>query len=133
MKFLCLGYYDADRFDTLNQARRDAIERDSRPCDEALQNCRSMHSIALLEHRRSVSLRPGRDGRPRVTDGPFNGNGTAVGAFFVLEADCLEEAVRIASMHPAARLGDDLGFGVEVLPAQWYEMVARIEEPSGAR
>lgn len=124
MKFFCLGYYDADRFDTLNATQRDAIERDSRPHDEALQASGRLHSLAMLQHRGSVSLRPARDGRTVVTEGPFGGNGVAIGAFFTVEADCLEEAVRIASLHPAARLGEDLGFGVEVLPVQWHALVA---------
>lgn len=36
-----------------------------------------------------------------------------------LEADDLEDAVEIASLHPAARLGEEVGFAVEVRPIEF--------------
>jgi hypothetical protein len=60
-----------------------------------------------------VSVRPAK-GKPSVTDGPFAETKEQLGSFFLIEAKDMEEAVRIASMHPAARLGEQLGWGVEV-------------------
>lgn len=41
-----------------------------------------------------------------------------VGSCFIVEAEDLDQAVRIASLHPAAKWGDHPGFGVEVRPIQ---------------
>ncbi len=55
-------------------------------------------------------------GRPLVTDGPFVSTKEAIGGFFVIEADDLDEAIEIAARVPAARLGG----AVEVRPVQTY-------------
>ena len=67
------------------------------------------------------SIRP-VDGKPFVTDGPFRACNEQVGAFFVVVADNIEEAVEIASLHPSARLGHFFGGGIEVLPCESYEV-----------
>jgi hypothetical protein len=40
----------------------------------------------------------------------------AYGGLFIIEAQDLAEATRVASMHPGARLGEHLGWAVEVRP-----------------
>jgi hypothetical protein len=71
-----------------------------------------------LEHAaRAKSIRP-RDGKPFVTDGPFIETKEQLGSFFVVEADSIDEAIEIASLHPAARFGEEFGFGIEVRPIQ---------------
>jgi hypothetical protein len=49
-----------------------------------------------------------------VTDGPFIETKEQVGSFFIVEADNIDEAVEIASKHPAALLGEQYGWGIEV-------------------
>jgi hypothetical protein len=60
-------------------------------------------------------IRP-RNGKPMVTDGPFMETKEHVGGFFIIDAENLDEAVRIASLHPAAHLGEHAGWGIEVRP-----------------
>jgi hypothetical protein len=56
------------------------------------------------------------DGRTLTTDGPFVAVKEALGGFFLLEADNLDDAIELASRVPAARLGG----AVEVRPvAEW--------------
>ena len=43
-----------------------------------------------------------------------------VGGLFIIEADSPDEAVRIASMHPAAMLGEQGGWAVELIPLDFY-------------
>ena len=43
-----------------------------------------------------------------------------VGGLFIIEADSQEEAMRIASMHPAAQLGEEGGWAVELVPLDFY-------------
>ena len=68
---------------------------------------------------RTVTLRP-RGGRTQVTDGPYTEAKEMVGGLFIIEADSQEEALRIASMHPAATLGEEGGWAVELIPMDFY-------------
>ena len=43
-----------------------------------------------------------------------------VGGFFIIEAADRQEAIRIASLHPAAALGEQAGWGLELLPIERY-------------
>ena len=52
------------------------------------------------------------DGSTLTTDGPFAETKEALGGFFVLEADNLDDAIAMAARIPAARMGG----AVEVRP-----------------
>lgn len=62
-----------------------------------------------------TTLRP-RGGKTHITDGPYTGSKEVVGGMFVIEADTRDEALNIASMHPAATLGEEGGWVVELIP-----------------
>lgn len=123
MRYLCLGYYDPDAFDELSDSDRKALGEECAPHDREFHASGRVHSVASLEHGRHVVLRPTDSGTSgtsgtSVTDGPYAESKELVGSFFIVEADDLEEAVRIASLHPAARIRADLGFAVEVRPIE---------------
>ncbi|MFM0642547.1 YciI family protein [Paraburkholderia metrosideri] len=65
------------------------------------------------------TLRP-RSGKTHVTDGPYTESKEVVGGLFIIEADTHDEALRIASMHPAATLGEEGGWVVELIPVDFY-------------
>jgi hypothetical protein len=65
-------------------------------------------------------VRP-RHGRVSVTDGPFAETKEQLGGFFIIEARDLNEAIRVASQHPAAHLGEEIGWGIEVRPMDVFE------------
>jgi hypothetical protein len=56
------------------------------------------------------------DGKALTTDGPFASVKEALGGYFILEAEDLDDAIEIASRVPAARLGG----AVEVRPVVEY-------------
>jgi hypothetical protein len=120
MKYLCLGYYEPKAFDALSAEQQNAIAAECRPHDERLYATGRVVAVASLEHRRAVSIRPGRKTGPSVTDGPYAEAKEVVGSFFIVEADDLDEAVRLASLHPAAQWGEHLGFGIEVRPIDYW-------------
>jgi hypothetical protein len=70
-------------------------------------------SLGGAEH--VFAIRP-RGGKPSVTDGPYAEAKELVGGFFMIEAADREEAIRIALLHPAATLGEEVGWGLEVHP-----------------
>jgi hypothetical protein len=114
MKYLCLAYYDEKKFEAMPKGELEAIVSRCRSHDEALRKSGHLVSVASLDSpRKATTVRP-TNGQPSVTDGPFTETKEQVGSFFLIEAKDMEEAVRVASMHPAARLGEQMGWGVEV-------------------
>jgi hypothetical protein len=126
VKYLCLAYYDEHVFEALPKAELDAIVSRCPRYDEDLRA--SGHLVlqaSLGPSRSSVCVRP-RQGRPVVTDGPFAETKEMVGGFFIIEARDLNEAIRVASKHPAAHLGERVGWGIEVRPIEGFE-TGRVE------
>jgi hypothetical protein len=120
MKFLCLGYYDEKKFDALPKAEVDALVRECHTHDEVLRKSGHLILVAsLAPTRTTASVRP-KNGKPTVTDGPFTETKEQVGAFFLIEAQDLNEATRVASHHPAAHLGEQVGWGIEVRPIDYF-------------
>jgi len=121
MKYLCLAYYDEGKFEALPKSELDALVNQCRAHDEELRASGQVRLTAsLAPTRASVSVRP-REGRPTVVDGPYAETKEQVGAFFVVDAKDLNEAVRLASKHPAAHLGESVGWGIEVRPIEMYQ------------
>jgi hypothetical protein len=66
-----------------------------------------------------TTLRP-RNGKTHVSDGPYTESKEVVGGLFIIEADSRDEGLRIASMHPAATLGEEGGWTIELIPVASY-------------
>jgi hypothetical protein len=121
MKYLCLAYYDEQAFEALPKPEFDAIVSQCPQYDAALRA--SGHLVvqaSLGPPRATTTVRP-RNGKPSVTDGPYIETKEQVGGFFIIEAADLDEAIRVASKHPAANLGEQVGWGIEIRPIEHYE------------
>ena len=119
MKFLALAYYHEKTFEQTSQEEMKAIVAKCGPLDEALNATGKMEMVAsLAATKATVSIRP-RNGKPTVTDGPYVETKEQLGSFFLIEADDLQEAIRLASMHPAANLGENMGWGIELRPIEF--------------
>jgi hypothetical protein len=116
MKFLVLAYYHEKTFQTKTPEEMQEVVKQCRPLDEALYATGKLEMVASLgPTQATMSVRP-RNGKPSVTDGPYVETKEQLGSFFLIEAADMEEAVKLASMHPAANLGEDMGWGIEVRP-----------------
>lgn len=119
MKFLALAYYHEKTFETTAPEEMQAIAAKCAPLDEALNATGKMTLVASLAATKdTVSVRP-RNGKPTVTDGPYVETKEQLGSFFLLEAKDMQEAIRLASMHPAASLGEKMGWGIEIRPIEF--------------
>jgi hypothetical protein len=126
MKYLCLAYYDEKKFETLGPADMAAIAEKCGPLDDDLRRTGRLLEVgSLAATRDSVSLRP-RGGRVSVTDGPFAETREQLGSYFLIEARDLNEAIQVASKHPAARLNEHLGWGVEIRPIEVCRVAAAV-------
>ena len=124
MKYLCLAYYDEKKFETLTPADMAAIERECRPLDDELRGTGQLLEVgSLAATKDSISLRP-QGGKVTVTDGPYAETKEQLGSYFLIEARDLNEAIQVASKHPAAQLNEHLGWGVEIRPIEFCRVAA---------
>jgi len=114
MKYLCLAYGDQRKMEALTKAEFEALVARCRVHDEELRRTGQVVLTESLEWP-SATIRP-KGGKPLVTDGPFVESKEKVGGLFILEARDLNEAIRVASLHPAAHLGEQLGWAIEIRP-----------------
>ena len=118
MKFLCLGYFDMKKFDSIPEAVQSEIMKSCfAQCVPFRATGKVVAEEALQHTNLAKCIRP-RDGKPTITDGPFIETKEQLGSFFVVEADNMDEAIAVASLHPAALFGEEYGFGIEVRPIQ---------------
>lgn len=120
MKYLGLAYFTPGKFAALAPEEVAAIVDQCPALDERMRATGKLlvsASLADLPHWKT--LRPD-GGRTRVTDGPYTESKEVVGGLFIIEADSEEEALRIASMHPAATIGEAGGWAVELIPLEFY-------------
>jgi hypothetical protein len=110
------------RFAALSPEELAAIPDLCAPHDAALHA--SGHLVAvgsLAEAEDFAVIRPNEGAAPTITRGPIAGTPEPFGAFFIVEAPSLEQAIEIASLHPSANLGRWFGGGIEVRPCASYE------------
>jgi hypothetical protein len=120
MKYLCLAYYDVPTFDALTPTQLEALGPRCKPHDEALRASGKLVASASLGTQARVART--RAGKVSITDGPYVETKEQVGGLFIVEANDFDEAVAIASKHPGAQIGEELGWVVEVRPIEvWLE------------
>jgi hypothetical protein len=118
VKFLCLGYLDMERFDAVpDNVKREVLDKCFEQCIPFRATGKVIEEEALEHTSKAKTIRL-RNGKRSVTDGPFIETKEQVGSFFVVEAESIEEAVEVASLHPAALFGEEYGFGIEVRQIQ---------------
>ena len=121
MKYLCLCYYDTEKFAGLSQEEKDAVGPACRPYDELLRNTgKVVSSGSLAELQDWKTIRP-KNRKPVASDGPLSTAPEQAGAFFIVDAADIDEAIAVASHHAAANYGEAMGFAVEVRPCDSYE------------
>lgn len=120
MKYLCLGYLDMQTFDAESEAKKsEVLKACFAQCVPFRATGKVLEEEALHHTSKAKTIRP-RNGKAMVTDGPFIETKEQLGSFFIVEADSIDEAVAIASLHPAATMGEEYGFGIEVRPIQEF-------------
>ena len=120
MKYLGLAYWNPEKFAAMAPADVEALVSQCPPLDEKMRATgKVLVSASLTEPKDWMTLRP-RGGKPQISDGPYTESKEMVGGLFIIEADSREEALQIAAMHPAALLGEEGGWAVELIPMDFY-------------
>ncbi len=112
MKYLALIYAEETRWNALAEDEREAIhERYRTFVDEARRAGMLAAGGELAPTSAAATVRV-RNGKTVVADGPFVETKEALGGYFVLECDSLDDAVALGMRIPAAEHG-----AVEVRPS----------------
>lgn len=105
MKYLCLAHEEEAVLNGLSHDEWRTLRQETLDYVEALRTSgRLVDARPLQSATTAVTVRV-RDDKLIVTDGPFTETKEQLGGYFLIEAADLEEAVRIASKWPSARLG----------------------------
>ncbi len=113
MQYMLLIYLDEN---SLSEAQREQCYRDSAGFARQLHTKRQYVSAAPLYPTSSARSVRVKNGKAMVTDGPFAETHEQLGGFFLIEADSIEEATKIAEQIPAGKWGT-----VEVRPVLQVE------------
>jgi hypothetical protein len=105
MKFIVLIYSDASALDALPAGRFDAMMRTCLAHADGLRQDGRLTDSQMLQGTATARSVRVRDGRRTVVDGPFAETKEFLGGFNVIEANDIEEAVRIAAGFPWAETG----------------------------
>jgi hypothetical protein len=116
MRYVCLGYFDEARWESLPESERNATMDRCLAYDEELQRGGHNAGGEVLQSAQNAATLRFRDGAVTVTDGPFAETKEQIGGILFLEARDLNEAIQLISRHPGVRVGpfeirpvDDLG------------------------
>lgn len=105
MKYLCLVYHDEHQLAALPQGEYDALVGEALAYDEELRQSGHYLASDALEGINTATTIRVRDGRVSVTDGPCGETRERLGGFLLIEARDLNEAIRVATKIPSARVG----------------------------
>ena len=111
MKYLLMVHHDKEAFGKMSETMRKEMLAESVQLTHQLHaNEQYVHASPLHPAATAVIVRV-RDGKPLVTDGPFMETKEQLAGYFLINARDLNEAIRIATQVPGARIGT-----VEVRP-----------------
>ncbi|OGU29820.1 MAG: dehydrogenase [Ignavibacteria bacterium GWA2_55_11] len=105
MKYICLGYFKENMWDSMSEQQQKAFVTDCLAYDRDLKkNGHMTGGEALQSVRTATTVRYG-NGKPVVTDGPFAETKEQLGGIMILEARDLNQAIHLMSNHPSTRMG----------------------------
>ncbi len=111
MKYLCIAFQDQEKLDAYSDAEFGQImERVQLYLDE-LRDHGNLVDASRLQPASSGAVVKVRGGQMAITDGPFVETREQIAGYYLIEANDLNDAIRIAAKSPSAQLGT-----VEVRP-----------------
>ncbi|TJY44066.1 hypothetical protein E5161_01320 [Cohnella pontilimi] len=121
MKFLCVGYFDRAKMDARPEQEINAVMSECEPhLEDFYKSGQVIMDAGLGKETKSMQR---VKGKVKITDGPFAEAKETIGSVFVIEARDMEDAIRVASLHPAIQVavGEQFGWRVEIRPIHHFE------------
>ena len=128
MKYVCLGYFDEKKWETISESEQHAFMDECFAYDDLLRkNNHIVGREALQSSRNAITLR-WKNGKVSITDGPYAETKEQLGGFGVFEARDLDHAIQLMSKHPGVKAGP-----VEIRPAENLTEMIRESERRRSR
>lgn len=105
MKYLALIYGDESVWEGFSEAERSAAYERYTAFADAARALGQLGGGGELAHSSTATTVRVRDGETLVTDGPFVETKEALGGYFVLECETMDEALDLAAKIPGAQHG----------------------------
>jgi len=105
MKFVCLGYHNEKKWQTASEEERNEFMDECFTYDDALRKNGHFAGGEALQGARNAVTVQWKDGKASITDGPYAETKEQLGGILILEAEDLDDAIRLMSKHPGVKAG----------------------------
>jgi hypothetical protein len=122
MRYVCLGYAEEEKWDTLSESEQKAMMEECFAYDDVLREGGHFLGGEALQLSRNAATLRYQNGKVVVTDGPYAETKEQLGGILILEANDLNHAIQLMSKHPGVRLGGP--FEIRPADTQINELVA---------
>jgi len=106
MKYVCLGYYEKDKFDGMTEDERNAMFDTCFEYDDHLRANGHWAGGEALQSQETALTLYWKNGKVATTDGPYAETKEQLGGILFLEARDMNHAVQLIAQHPALRYGN---------------------------
>ena len=113
MKYLCLVYIEEDKLAAMPEKEFAELDADSLAYDTQLKDAGHFIAANALQSVKMATTLRVRKNKLSATDGPFAETKEQLCGFLLMQAKDLNEAIRLASNLPVAKVGS-----IEVRPVR---------------
>ena len=104
MKYICLGYYQPDKFENTSESERNTMLDECFSYDDELRKNGHFAAGEALQPANTAVTVCLKNGKVAVTDGPYAETKEQLGGIQVLEARDLNHAIQLISQCPGVKL-----------------------------
>ena len=105
MKYICLGYYDKRKFDSMPETERNAMFDACFDYDDHLRDNGHWAGGEALQSAETALTVSWKNGKVATTDGPYAETKEQLGGILILEARDINHAHQLMAQHPALKFG----------------------------
>ena len=105
MKYICLGYMDPKKWETMSESEQNAMMDECFAYDDVLRKKGHFVGGEALQSARNATTLRWKNGMVSITDGPYAETKEQLGGILVLEAKDLNHAIQLMSKHPGVKAG----------------------------
>jgi hypothetical protein len=105
MKYICLGYIEPNKFESMSESERNAMVDECFSYDDVLRKNGQFAGGEGLQGPQTATTLRWKGGKVSITDGPYAETKEQIGGILVLEARDLNHAIQLMSKHPGVKAG----------------------------
>src|SRR5262245_2299711 len=105
MKYICLGYIEPNKFESMSERERNAMVDECFTYDDELRKNKHFAGGEALQGPQTATTLRWKDGKVSITDGPYAETKEQIGGILILEARDLNHAIQLISKHPGVKAG----------------------------